>query len=125
MDFETTQVAARYFVKLAMFREIGMFRQQRGTTASSTDRRGNYHIQADFGGDPEKTTTAQVAVRQAVRLPMAGNSEGRQQLSRANSLIMESHGEAITFSPGRMLSVWAVFFVFCFSAVFRCLFRSR
>ena len=34
MDLETAQVTARHFVKLAMFR------QQRGTTAKSTDRGG-------------------------------------------------------------------------------------
>ena len=62
MDLETTQVVVHHFVKLAMVR------QQQGTTARSTDRGGNYPIQADVGGNPE--TTPQITVRQAARLPI-------------------------------------------------------
>ena len=40
MNLEASQVAARHF-------ELAMFRQQ-GTTAKSTDRGGDYTIQADF-----------------------------------------------------------------------------
>ena len=53
MDLETSRVAARHFVNLAMFR------QQQGATV----KKGDYAVQADFRGNP-KTTTARVAVRE-------------------------------------------------------------
>ena len=56
MNLEILQVAARHF-------KMAMFRQQQGTTARSTDRGGDYPIQADFGGNP-KATTAQVSARE-------------------------------------------------------------
>ena len=40
MDLETSQVAARHFVKLAMIR------QKRGTTARNTDKGGHFNISA-------------------------------------------------------------------------------
>ena len=39
-------------------------RQQRVVIARSTERGGDYTIQADFGGSPNTTTTAQVAARE-------------------------------------------------------------
>ena len=57
MDLETSHVAARHF-------ELAMFRQQRGTTARSTDRRRDYPIQADFGRNPKTATTVRVATRE-------------------------------------------------------------
>ena len=68
MDLETTQVTALRFVKLAMFR------RQREKTARSTDRGRNYPIQADFGGNPERTTVRVTACEESTRLPI-----GRQQ----------------------------------------------
>ena len=44
MDLGTSQVTGRHFVRLPTDR------QQRGATARSTDRGGEYPIQADFGG---------------------------------------------------------------------------
>ena len=58
-NLETSQVAARHF-------ELAMFRQQQGTTSRSTDRGGDYPIQADFAGNPKKATTARVAAREEV-----------------------------------------------------------
>ena len=58
MDLETSQAAARYFVKLAKFR------QQIGTTARNTDNGGNCPIQADFGGNPKTTTITRVTARE-------------------------------------------------------------
>ena len=56
MDLETSQVAARHFV-------LPIDRQQRGETSRSTDRGGDYPVQADFEGNP-KTTIARVAARE-------------------------------------------------------------
>ena len=56
-DLKTSQVAARHF-------ELAMFRQQQGPTSRSTDRRGDYPIQADLAGNPKKATTARVAARE-------------------------------------------------------------
>ena len=64
MDLETSQVVARHVVKLAMF-------QQQGTISKSTDRGGNYPLQADFRGNPI-TTTARVAAHAEAAI-------GRQQ----------------------------------------------
>ena len=47
-------VAGRHFVSLSIDR------QQRGATVRSTDKKGNYPIQADFEGNSEKEKTAQV-----------------------------------------------------------------
>ena len=58
MNLETSQVAARHF-------ELAMFRQKQGTTtAKSTDRGGDYPIQAHFGGNPKATTAQQVSARE-------------------------------------------------------------
>ena len=51
MDLETSQVAARHFVRLPIDQ------QQRGAAVRSTDRGGNYPIQADFGEKSETATT--------------------------------------------------------------------
>ena len=51
MNLETSQVAARRFVRQPIVR------QQREATSRSTDRGGNYPIQADFGGKSETATT--------------------------------------------------------------------
>ena len=53
MDLETTRVAARHFVKLAMF-----FCKQRGTTARSTDREGKLPYSSRLRWNPETTTTS-------------------------------------------------------------------
>ena len=70
MDLETPQVAARHFVRLSIDR------QQRGATAKSTGRGGDYPIRADFGGKSETATTAQVTVRQTARLPIRRQQRG-------------------------------------------------
>ena len=57
-DNEATQLADRHFELLAMVQ------QQQGTTAKSTHRGGDCPIQADFVGNPEAVTTAQVAARE-------------------------------------------------------------
>ena len=56
MDLETSLVAARHFVKLAMLR-------QQVTTAKSTDRGRDHPIQEDFGGNLKATTAQQVSAR--------------------------------------------------------------
>ena len=48
MDHEASQVAARHF-------ELAMFRQQQGTTAKSTDWRGNYPHLSTLPGKPENS----------------------------------------------------------------------
>ena len=50
--------------KLANRQELVIFRQQQGTTAKTTDWRGDYPIQADFGEDPNTATAAQVSARE-------------------------------------------------------------
>ena len=57
MNLGTSQAAARHF-------ELAMFRQQQGTTAKSTDMRGDYPIQADFGGNSKATAAQQVSARE-------------------------------------------------------------
>ena len=57
IDLETSQVAACHF-------ELTMFQQNQGTTSRSSDRRGDYPIQADFAGNPKTATTARIAARE-------------------------------------------------------------
>ena len=56
-DNEPLQLADRHF-------ELVIFRRQQGTTAKRTDWGGDYPIQADFGGNPNTATTAEVAARE-------------------------------------------------------------
>ena len=57
IDLETSQIATRHF-------ELAMFQQHQGTTLRSSDRGGDYPIQADFAGNPKTATTARIAARE-------------------------------------------------------------
>ena len=71
MDHESSQVTARHF-------ELAFFRQHQGTTAKSTDWGGDYPIQADFAGNPERVTAARVAAREEAAI-------GRHQRGAAST----------------------------------------
>ena len=66
MDLEASQVAARHFV-------LPIDRQQRGAILTSTDRGGDYPVQADFEGNPKITAVRSSLAR---RLRSTGISEG-------------------------------------------------
>ena len=55
-DHEPLQLADRHF-------KLVIFRQQKWTTAKSTDWGGDYPIQADFAGNTNAVTAARVAAR--------------------------------------------------------------
>ena len=56
-DNEPLRLANRHF-------ELVIFRQQKGTTAKSTDWGGTYPIQEDFAENTNAVTAAQVAARE-------------------------------------------------------------
>ena len=72
MDLETAQVTTRHFVRLPIDR------QQQKATARSTDRGGDYPIQADFGGNLKTTITARVVAREEATI-------GRHQRGTAST----------------------------------------
>ena len=111
MDLETTQqVAARHFVKLAIFR------QQRGTTRRSTDKEENYPIQANVGGNPK--TTPQVAVRQAARLPIDRQQRGSSSIELSKQF--DSGGSGKSCYSRTICAVFSVFVFLPSFFVFHC-----
>ena len=109
MDLETSRVAARHFVNLAMFR------QQQGTTVKK-------------GSTPFKQTSGETRKQRqrespfARRLRSAGISEGRLRPSRASSSILVEEGSPVLFFQVAMLySICSVvYFLFSSFANFPC-----
>ena len=64
--------------KLADRQEPVIFRQQKGTTAKSTDWGGDYLIQADFADNTNAVTAARVAAREEAAI-------GKQQQGKAST----------------------------------------
>ena len=83
-DPEIPQVIVRHFVRLPIDR------QQREVTARSTARGRDYHIQADFGGNPNKTTTSRVIARKEAEI--GRHQRGLMSTEQNSSLILVDEG---------------------------------
>ena len=114
IDLETARVDVRHFVRLPIDR------QQRGATSKSTDRGGNYLIQADVGGESETATIAQVAVRQAARQPIGQQQQGTTSIEQIKQF--DSGGSWRNhFFSAKTDCRFALYYCFSLTANFTCL----
>ena len=108
-DYEPLQLADRDF-------ELVFFRQQKGTTAKSPDRGGDYPNQADFAEKTSKATAARVAAREEAVI-----GQHRQGTSSTDENMQYDPGgtgdDPLISAPWLCCILYALLCVFLFCAI--------